>query len=721
MQFEEPGLAAFVAGTAIGYLIWYWSRNGGEEGRQPEPAIPMDAGRATGEPMPPKRRFQAVPVLACAFLLVVIFIAMAFERAHPMGPPRLVTFNHWTIAFAILALIAILGMLLRSSVRKHEASGAYTGVFKSVLLLVSGFVLAVFVAILFGGPPGSIYPSMAERWIGMLPLGSMLLGILFGSIGAEWLNYMMHKDGLRTVAAEVQHRRWGFVLLTLLLLGVVYPLVPQLVGKISSANLATPLGGFTLTAQPVSTIRQLEGPSRIGNETSEVRIWEGLQDLGDMADRDRTYATIFYGTTAGNKLKAIEKLHDGANDFAKNVLAPLGKCVNKYFETFNNRGLIQRRFNDAILTYTKLLHLPKGDRVDAKALLVQLAAAANALNEDMRSDPKVAESEEPCEKAAKSISDANPSLVSTLPYAAMGLSFLLFDSGETEQAMREIASWVEDHYAPRTVEARLAECNKKVNDSCAYYGYKAEIPQQGETAKWEKLPAWYRIRIEFELTEMLALTVNYRVSYLASHALVHTIESLFSESQIGGPYEWAKCGSAESNERPKAGTRNELLESRMVAAYLSLVDKMLRNLTYVANEGLLDDDVAISPEMLKYAKRNSEVELHCLSYYHERASDRETYEGEYKATYGVLLTQAIMQRARSAPRSEIESAARRNDVRDARDALRYARAILSQRSAEHDRELSGKRLNEKLFALIEERDYLRRAEAALRSLDSLER
>ncbi len=579
----------------------------------------------------------------------------------------------------------------------------------------------MFVVVLIWGPR-SFYLNTADRWIAAAPLGALLLGVLFGSIGAEWLNYIMREEGLKTVAMESQHRRWGFVLLILLFLGILYPFFPQLLSRLSSANVTTPLGGVSFSSQPISTIRQSGGSPKIGNETSETRSWDAFEHFEDMWVRDKDYANLFYRNKA-KKLAALNRLHDGANVFVKNVLDPLGKCLNKHLAKFNNRGLVQRRFNDAIVSYTKLLHPPGTGVADAQALLAELAKAAAALKDDV-SGPGSDEDEKACQDARNRIVDqakANASMVTSLPYAAMGLAFLLYDSGETEQAMREIASWIEDHYVPKTAQAKIAECNKTENERCAYYGYKPDV-EPGETAKWEQLPAWYRIRIEFELTEMLSLTVNRRVSYLTAYALVHSIELLFADSEVKSAFDWARCDLAISNaaNRPKPGTSDEKLESRMVAAYFSLVDKMLRNLTYAANEGLLDEAVAISPEMLKYAEKNSAVELQCLSYYTDRSSDRETYDGEYKATYGVLLTQAIRQREPHQT-SDFERAGRRDTIRTAGSVLRYAIWILKRRVAEHDRELNRKPLDERLFALPEEQDYLRRAEAALKSIEDLER
>jgi hypothetical protein len=760
MRVEELGLSAFVAGTAIGYLIWYWARGGKEEksevaenakpGQAPEPSVaaadakqpPAQNAKAdqapkvpAGESKQPRPLFQTATVLACGFLLLALFIGMGFD-AHPMGPARFVTLNHWLISIAVLILIILLARLLWSAWRRRGASARYGDVFEATLSVVFGFVLALFVVVLVWGPHW-LYLDPAYSWIVAAPLGALLLGIVFGSIGGEWLDYIMHEDRLKTVAMQRQHRSWGFVLLALLFLGILYPFFPGLISKISSANVTTPIGGVAFSTQPISTIRQQEGPTPIGNEASETPIWPGFDAFERMSARDGQYADLFFRKEKG-KLAAINRLHDGgdpasqngANDFAKNVLNPLGKCVNAYFDQFKNRGLIQRRFDDAIISYTKLLHPAKPTgRVDASGLLTELSKATEALNKDMRSSREVAEPKEPCEEARKKIEaarNANPSLPTTLPYPAMGLAFLLYDSGETEQAMREIASWVEDHYR-NTAQEKLAECNdkKKAIDeaSCAYYGYRPKV-EEGEPATWEQLPPWYRIRIEFELTEMLAPTVNRRVAYFTAHELVHTIESLFTGSDIKSPYDWASCelrmkNSAKLSKPENSKDSDEDLESRMVAAYFSLVDKMLRNLTSVADQGLLDGDAAISPEMLTYAAKNSLAPLHCLSYYQGRADVLETYNGEYKATYGILLVQAIL--LHNSPMSEFERAARKEEMTNANVALRHAIPILKQQVDKHDRDLSVKRFDERLFALLEERDYLRRATVALKSLEELER
>jgi hypothetical protein len=746
MRVEELGLSAFIAGTAIGYLIWYCARGGNEKSDFAENAKPAQAPTSAEagvseqpQTQPPARPlFQMATGLVCGFLLVSLFIGMAFD-AHPMGPPRFFTFNHWFLLIAVLVLIILLAGLLWSSRRRLKTSSGYGDVFKAILAVVFGFVLAIFVVILVWGPH-SFYLSAADSWIAAAPLGALLLGIIFGSIGGEWLNYIMHEDRLKTVAIERLHRRWGFVLLAVLFLGVLYPFFPGLISKISSANVTTPIGAVTFSTQPISTIRE-GNRTVIGNETSETQIWSGFDELWEMSKRDKEYLGLFYRTRK-NSLDVLNRLHgddphllDGANDFARRVLNPLGECVKEHFRRFNNRRLIQRKFDEAILSYTKLLHpANKTDRVDATGLLNDLSVATDALNKDMRSNRDVPESSEPCEKASKSISgirDANASLPTTLPYAAMGLAFLLFDTGETEQAMREIASWVEDHYRS-TAEVKIADCNdqkKEIDEaSCAYYGYRPKS-EDGEPAKWEQLPPWYRIRIEFELTEMLAPTVNRRVAYFTARELVHTIESLFTGSEILSPYDWTKCDarishSASPSKQGAPEVSNEALESRMVAAYFSLVDKMLRNLVGVVEQRLSDEDVTISPEMLAYGEKNSSVPLSCLSYYQNRRAEDDkdtvqTLDGEYKATYGVLLVQAIMQH--NSPTSEFERVVRKEEITNANVVLRYAIPRLKERVAAHERKLSAKRLDDRLFVLLEEQDYLRRAMAALKSLEELER
>ena len=465
-------------------------------------------------------------------MLVAVVVEREFEAAHPLGPLRLSALTQSVVLIAAIAAIVVLVMLLRSSARRfRETTEPYAKVFRSTLVVVFGFVLIMFVMVLIWGPH-SLHWRSANRWIAAAPFGSLLLGVLFGSIGAEWVTYLMTDDGFaRTRELEAQHKRWGFVLLALLLLGVFVPLSPQLLGKISGGNVTTPLGGISFSTQPVSTIREPAGAgSSVGSETQETRLWESLAHLGNLMKRDREYKDLFY-RDRGEELAALNGLHIDGDPFAERVLEPLGKCIAAHFEIFNNRGLIQRALNDVVVTYTKLLHPPKSDKIDAKGLAAQMAASAAVLGMEMRNTAKP-DAAKPCDDAKDAIESAKDKslIVPALPYAAMGLAYLLYDSGETEQAMRELASWIEDHYLA-TGKSSIAECSKGKGENCAYYGYRPTL-KGGAPGEWRPLPAWYRIRIEFELIEMLHLTVNRRVSFLAARTLVHTIESLFSEFEV---------------------------------------------------------------------------------------------------------------------------------------------------------------------------------------------
>jgi hypothetical protein len=109
-----------------------------------------------------------------------------------------------------------------------------------------------------------------------------------------------------------------------------------------------------------------------------------------------------------------------------------------------------------------------------------------------------------------------------------------------------------------------------------------------------------------------------------------------------------------------------------------------------------------------------------LSHYENRPETVQTLDGEYKATYGVLLVQAIQQR--NSQTSEFERVARKEAMTNANAALRYAIPRLKQRvDAQEKEQLSRDRLEDRLFALLEEQDYLRRAAAALKSLEEMER
>jgi hypothetical protein len=712
MRGDELGLSAFIAGTAIGYLIWYWARRRAGETHKEHP--PQSAN-------PLLLAIAALAILLCSFLLVALSFTIAIEpAAYPTKASRFSGISQWLIVAAVVGTLAALAMLLPP--RRLRASETYRTVFSATLAVAFTVVLILFVVVVVWGPH-SIYLHPVAGSIAAVPLGSLLLGVLFGSIGAEWLSYLLRDEGLRSAALEAQHKRWSIVLVTILFLGVAFPFVPQLLGKISATNITTPLGGVTFASEPISTARQPESIAKIGEENRDARLWDAFKDIADMATRDRDYARLFYSAPQLKpKLDSLEALHTNAKILTDTLLTPLGKCVDAYFEKFNNRGLIQRQFGFATILYTKFLRA-KSLNADVEPLIKELAAATAVLGAHIRDLPQDPRNE--CEKTSKDLSELkldSPSLPTILPYAAMGLAFLLYDSAESEQAMREIASWVEDHYLAAN-DKKIGECNQKPDKEskeCGYYGYWAEL-ETGK-GKWLQLPLWYRIRIEFELSEMLMPTVNRRVAYFVSRSLVQSIEALFSGSQINSAYDWAKCDSVIANAagQAKPGSKERDLQSRMVVAYLSHVDVMLRNLVRVVEQGLADDDAPITPEMLKYAEDNSAVDLRCLSYFGGReTTDRQTYAATFKATYGIVLAKAMAEKGPSGRTSELARAGRSEMLMKARAALLYAIPMLKEVAAKHSRVLQARPAQDRLFVLLEEQDVLRRAESALKSLDEL--
>jgi len=107
----------------------------------PGDAAATAAARPTEQPGLSKPPVQAAVVLVCTFVLVMLFVAMAFETSHPMGPSSgtLATVNHWAIITAVVIVIVLLGMLLYSSARRPGTTiDVFAGVLKATLAVVSG-------------------------------------------------------------------------------------------------------------------------------------------------------------------------------------------------------------------------------------------------------------------------------------------------------------------------------------------------------------------------------------------------------------------------------------------------------------------------------------------------------------------------------------------------------------------------------------------------------
>jgi len=527
--------------------------------------------------------------------------------------------------------------------------------------------------------PGE-WPHLEIRPFIRGPLVAALLGMAFGGIAPEWVRFIILPVRLATDELKGAHTRWMWVLLTLLVVGIIYPFLPGLLGWLSQASITTPLVSVSLTAHPVTEPGRSAVPLPSG-ATPEHLLHDPQPPyrfalLQETIDRDLAYARLFL--KGKPQLHDLEELHK-KNDFASTALVPMAKCVTYYSSVFRGSSMLSDHLRRVLVTYTKMVHENTADKMPT--LLSDIRDAISGLESDI---PNIPDANKTCAEAKSTIDltiNNLPQIDFKLPYTVLGLSYTLYSVGLIDQAIVEVAQWLDS------------------------------VPENGQSS----LPLWYKARGLWEMSVMLedSADVRSRISYFEE--TIHTYEALFNDTDIDSAEQWMKkC----SHEDRKLNDREILLEQQLVFSYLGVVDKWLYHTIRAPAIMKETHGDLVTAEMRKYAQQNISADLKCFpNYFAKIGHNADEYRGSYLTQYGTVL--AVW--ANTLPQSnEVERRMRSDALLDARVALEQAVERLTP-IAYHEREGPIDRRLDRLFHLGNAQELLQNATETLKTLKYIPR
>jgi hypothetical protein len=326
----------------------------------------------------------------------------------------------------------------------------------------------VSVYILVDGPhalPGEkgyffgLFPRDTYRWYWALvtiPFAQIAFGMLLGAVGFKWLADLADPRSIATEPQQIAHRRWGFVLLTLLVIGTLYPSLRTL--TFNSAQVKTPIGDVSLAASPRASAEKTTGPPPLESVPLRAVRGEGnappprtITLIVGFASRDREYDEFFlHGHPAGKDDAAIFQhvwgLHKDSNPFVNLVLQPVADCVSAFYDTIQSQHRLRDQIVDAVERYDIALHDPSEKNVEE--LYKGFLGAVNNMTEHIRFfPPHVAPA---CEKAARDIASARTQkakFATTLPYPHITFAHLASSIGSPDIGALRLAAWIERQLA----------------------------------------------------------------------------------------------------------------------------------------------------------------------------------------------------------------------------------------------------------------------------------
>jgi hypothetical protein len=566
------------------------------------------------------------------------------------------------------------------------------------------------------------------------PIGYLLLGFLFGVLLGEWLSYIFIPPQLRTDELRDAHTRWGYFLVAIIALGLLYPALVPALRSLKGGDVKTeffslsfaakePEKGANITGTSEFTASQLKDPDR---PLGELPFFESI------AERDTEYAELFLkqdevfrktlqsaeGRDAAQSLLDYEitPIHRSDKPFIK-LMQKLGECLYDHWKLFHSVDMISQQIRPILPIYTGLVQgknnrlglLKKAIIKASQGLASDIILAKSNLPADQIDETKhIDQIERRIVSAYQSDThcpttddgDAVQEIRLELPYAAFALAHLFYDEGDHKQAARVVADWLDAEY-------HLEDCNKTGTWPCPaldeYPGDKSQYPVGYQVSEKRKpLPIWYRIRMEYELGVTLEGTDSTRSIVDAYKRLEASYTELFAESSIQSASKWMDhCGEQDQHDPRKA---------RLVLAFLSTVNTRIQYQAAMVDGGLIPAAEVMTDQEREDGKLLTNTKFGCFYEPLVSQQDKEDYEGSFYAQYGTVL--ALSAKGEDASQ-ELGRAEQKHWLIEARPQLEKAVETLKLR-AEHERNKRyTKPLRDQLFYLGPSQDILRATQERL--------
>jgi hypothetical protein len=566
------------------------------------------------------------------------------------------------------------------------------------------------------------------------PIGYLLLGFLFGLLLGEWLSYIFLPPQLRTDELRDSHTRWGYFLVGIIALGLLYPLLLPVLRALRAGDVKTPIGSLSFGVKEPEKGANIQGTSAFA--TSQLidknRPLDELPAFENIADRDINYAKLFLeqDKVFPNSQQPAETREEAQN-LLNNVITPVhnsdlpfvklmqkfGTCVTEHWEHFHSVELISQRVRPILPIYTgwvqgrdnRLWLLKKAVTKASQGLATDIILAKSNISPDQIDQAKDLDDNErnlvlkssidetPCPIRADD-ADALLGTQLDLPYAAFALAHLFYDAGDHQQAARVIADWLDAQY--RYLD-QFAGCNKMHSDRCVTAADKYPVGYR-VWGDWKPLPIWYRIRMEYELGVILEGTDATRSTVEVYKSLEASYKELFAESSIRSAEKWMDHCSEQDQHEP--------LKSRLILAFLSTLALRIQYQAVMIDGGLIPAAEVMTEQERQDGKLLNNTKFDCFYEPLVSQQEKEDYEGSFYAQYGTIL--ALSAKAKDAS-WEIERTEQKQLLTEAKLELEKAVDILKPR-AEHERNKRyTKPLRDQLFYLGQSQDVLRTAQGRL--------
>jgi hypothetical protein len=390
------------------------------------------------------------------------------------------------------------------------------------------------------------------------------------------------------------------------------------------------------------------------------------------------------GTLDSRLFRYMSSLHEDYDPFVIFVSQPLAECVLAFYNTIPSQHRLRDHIAKAVESYNVTLWNPTSQNISElydklyqsvegiTSHLKRLVPDEHLAQEEVSLAPqeKIALTQRisTCEGAVRLIKYARDwkgevKFGVNLPYAHITFAHLLASIGSEDLGAINLARWLQSQF---------------------------ETKRDPDNAK--KLPEWYRIRAEYELTELLKRTADKRSPVIATANMVQSLESIFAEHGIKNLDNWAKTCSPEkavSDGQPRPDARL-MLTYRAKLSELGYFSVQLASGVRI-DEKVPDRRTLVDEQLIDKVRDNAHTSLFCFATILRPPETPERVEAEFNLSYALLLLHS--------PTFDVDSAKpeRQKQMREAEVILERIIPIYRDRVREEEKEMAKKPYDQRLF------------------------